>query len=138
MSKTPARADVVPACLSFLAIYNPTLSDSDESLHDQIVYYYSKDQSSRKERRPYAGTEADSRDELNEKLRQVGLAQGMVQFAQGFSSGEAVDAIETEKSRIIVHNLEGAWWFLAVGALTYVIILNFLMTFLVNRPYANP
>ena len=125
----------MPACLSFLAIYNPSLSASDESVHDQIVYYYSKDQHLRKERKSNGSSQAeDSRDELNEKLRQVGLAQGMVQFARSvasclgddremlipsyrdFASGEAVDAIETEQSRIILHNLESGWWLLAVGA----------------------
>ena len=115
MSKTPTRADLEPACLSFMAIYNPSLSNSDESLHDQIVYYYAKDQHPRKGRSSKAGTEAEeSQDELNEKLRQVGLAQGMVQFARDFASGEAVNGIETEKSRIILHNLEGNWWLLAV------------------------
>lgn len=120
MSKTPARADVVPACLSFLAIYNPTLSDSDETVNQQIVYYYTKVQHLRGERKVPGSTEAnDSHDELNEKLRQVGLAQGMVQFAQDFSRGEAVDAIETEKSRIILHNLEDSWWLLAVSTPTH-------------------
>lgn len=33
---------------------------------------------------------------------------------RGFSNGEAVDAIETEKSRIILHELEPGWWILAV------------------------
>ena len=29
---------VVPAQLSFLAIYNPALGDSDETFHKQIVF----------------------------------------------------------------------------------------------------
>ena len=33
---------VVPAQLSFLAIYNPALGDSDETFHKQIVFYYSR------------------------------------------------------------------------------------------------
>ena len=69
----------------------------------------------RKSRKSHGVAQAEeSRDELNEKLRQVGLAQGMVQFARDFASGEAVDAIATEKSRIVLHNLEGTWWLLAV------------------------
>lgn len=31
-----------------------------------------------------------------------------------FSNGKAVDSIETEKSRIILHELETGWWLLAV------------------------
>ena len=115
MSGTRLSADVVPACLSFLAIYNPSLSNSDENVRDQIVYYYKKDQQSWKERKSNDGPGAEeNQDELNEKLRQVGLAQGMVQFGRDFAGGDAVDAIETEKSRIVVHNLEGNWWLLAV------------------------
>lgn len=56
-----------------------------------------------------------SREEENEKLRQVGLAQGMVDFAKSFADGRPVDSIETEKSRVVVHELEKGWWILAVG-----------------------
>ena len=40
---------------------------------------------------------------------------------RNFSNGKAVDSIETEKSRIILHELEPNWWILAVG--TSVILL---------------
>ena len=33
---------------------------------------------------------------------------------RNFSNGKAVDAIETEKSRVILHELEPDWWILAV------------------------
>lgn len=33
---------------------------------------------------------------------------------RGFSNGSPIDAIETEKSRIILHELEPGWWILAV------------------------
>lgn len=32
-----------------------------------------------------------------------------------FSDGQAVDSVETEKSRIVIHELEKGWWILAVG-----------------------
>lgn len=35
-------------------------------------------------------------------------------MSRSFSNGEAVDSIETEKSRIILHELEAGWWILAV------------------------
>lgn len=83
MSRTASRAGVVPACLSFFAIYNPTLSKSDDTLHDQIVYYYSKEIHERKEREGSDDAETvESQDELNKRQRQIGLAQGMVQFAR--------------------------------------------------------
>lgn len=34
--------------------------------------------------------------------------------ARSFSNDQPVDSIDTEKSRIIVHELEKGWWILAV------------------------
>ncbi|KAF9693849.1 hypothetical protein EKO04_008480 [Ascochyta lentis] len=110
---------VVPAQLSFLAIYNPSLGDSDETFHQQIVFYYAKAAKARA-KLGNGDTQAakDLREAENEKLRQVGLAQGMVGFARSFSTGETVDSIETEKSRIVLHELERGWWILASIDLT--------------------
>ncbi|KAH7355606.1 hypothetical protein BKA66DRAFT_430014 [Pyrenochaeta sp. MPI-SDFR-AT-0127] len=113
MSST-AIAKVVPAQLSFLAIYNPSLGTTDESFHQQIVFYYSKAAKTRsKLSHGDKQKEEQLREEENEKLRQVGLAQGMVGFAKSFSNGEAVDSVETHKSRIVLHELEAGWWILA-------------------------
>ncbi|KAF2471597.1 uncharacterized protein BDR25DRAFT_303102 [Lindgomyces ingoldianus] len=83
MSSASAIPKVVPAQLSFLAIYNPSLGGSDETFHDQIVFYYSKAAKTRSKvdgrNRP---AERELREQENEKLRQVGLAQGMVDFAR--------------------------------------------------------
>lgn len=104
----PAKA--VPAQLAFLAIFNPSLGTTDETLDDQIVYYTSK------ESRQKGGRKEDlSNEDRNERLRQIGLAQGMVDFGKNFSEGRSVDTIETEKSRIILYELEVGWWILAVG-----------------------
>jgi hypothetical protein len=74
---------VVPAQLSFLAIYSPSLGDSDETFHKQIVFYYAKAAKKREKlSNGDAQAEKDLREEENEKLRQVGLAQGMVGFAR--------------------------------------------------------
>lgn len=82
MSST-AIPRVVPAHLSFLAIYNPDLGRSDETFHNQVVFYHSK---AAKARSRLHGRDAKAEHELreqeNEKLRQVGLAQGMVNFAR--------------------------------------------------------
>lgn len=77
-------ASVIPAQLSFLAIYNPLLGPTDETLSDQIVFYTSR--SSRLGR--ISATEdkdESSKDEWNDRLRQIGLAQGMVGFAKWVS-----------------------------------------------------
>ena len=75
---------VVPAQLAFLAIYNPTLGSTDETIEDQIVFYTSRSD----HLRHIEGAEADednarsAEDGRNERQRQIGLAQGMVNFAR--------------------------------------------------------
>ena len=76
-------AGVVPASLSFLAIYNPSLSKSDDTFHEQIVYYYSKTKIARRSGKANRNSDGeDTKEEKNEKERQIGLAQGMVEFAK--------------------------------------------------------
>lgn len=80
---------VVPAQLGFLTIYNPSLGTTDETLQDQIVFYYS---SSQQTSRSSNGASAlltspapeqhSNKDDTNERLRKIGLAQGMVNFAK--------------------------------------------------------
>lgn len=74
---------VVPAQLSFLGIYNPSLGNTDETFRNQVVFYYSKAAKARpKGDGKDANHDRELREEENEKLRQIGLAQGMVNFAR--------------------------------------------------------
>ncbi|KEF56462.1 uncharacterized protein A1O9_08043 [Exophiala aquamarina CBS 119918] len=129
---------VVPARLSYLAIYNPSLGPTDETVSDQIVFYYSQRHEAELERRRCekhdakneandasvqkvrqdsdAATENDP--EQNERLRQVGLAQGMMDFVKNFSNGVPLESIESEKSRVVLKELEPQWWILASIELT--------------------
>ena len=76
---------IFPACLAFLTIYNPALSVNDENLHDQIVYYHSGSSESQAGRKDPDDVRPETRhEELNERLRQIGLAQGMIEFAKCF------------------------------------------------------
>ncbi|KAK4551972.1 hypothetical protein LTR86_010764 [Recurvomyces mirabilis] len=112
---------VQPAQLSFLAIYNPALGPTDETFPDQLVFWYSRAAAKARAAARKSGRKDDEkvlREEENEKLRQIGLAQGMVDFAKSFSNGQPVDTIETEKSRIVLHELEEGWWALASVDLT--------------------
>ncbi|KAL1586813.1 hypothetical protein WHR41_04606 [Cladosporium halotolerans] len=118
-------SSVTPAQLSFLAIYNPTLGPTDETFADQLVFWYSRKttEARRAEKSGDAGSEAKrkaaEREDENERLRQIGLAQGMVGFAKTFSEGEQpVDSVETEKSRVVLRELERGWWILASIDLT--------------------
>jgi hypothetical protein len=75
--------EVRPAQLSFLAIYNPSLGRTDEAVRDQIVFYSSRAARLRKARKgAWADASVLHDDEENERLRQVGLAQGMVDFTK--------------------------------------------------------
>lgn len=109
---------IIPAQLGFLAIYNPSLGTTDSTVADQIVYYSSPESQERSRHRGSSRSKSKNeaaREESNFQLRQVGLAQGMVEFGKSFSDGRSVDTIETEKSRIILHELESGWWILAVS-----------------------
>jgi hypothetical protein len=83
----PATLDqdnsIIPARLSFLAIYNPSLGRTDDTFRDQVVFYHSRIAHERRR----TGQNDDEKDpvlqeEENEQLRQIGLAQGMINFAQ--------------------------------------------------------
>ncbi|KAF7536194.1 hypothetical protein G7054_g4723 [Neopestalotiopsis clavispora] len=123
----PGSNVVVPAQLGFLAIFNPSLGATDETIDDQIVYYASVSSQTQQLQNParkrHRGskarpTEALSQDERNERLRQIGLAQGMVEFGRGFAGGKPVDVIETQKARVVLRELEPGWWILASIDLT--------------------
>ncbi|KAI4732112.1 hypothetical protein E4T49_00208 [Aureobasidium sp. EXF-10728] len=105
-----------PAQLSFFSIYSPPLGPTDETFGDQVVFYYSR--AARDGRTKAKPTADETRLNENEKLRQIGLAQGMAGFARNFSDGEPIEAVETEKSRILMHELEKDWWVLASVDLT--------------------
>jgi len=83
MSAAERPPRIVPAQLAFLAIYNPSLGRTDETFRDQVVFYYSRGaREKRKGSAQDADYEREQREEENEKLRHIGLAQGMVGFAR--------------------------------------------------------
>ncbi|KAF8421941.1 hypothetical protein EV426DRAFT_699429 [Tirmania nivea] len=96
MSSPPSQLSITPASLFSLAIFNPALGPTDETVGNQIVFF-----TSREPQTP------------NERLRQVGLAQGVVEFAKGFNGSENLSQMETERSRIVLQEVEEGWWILA-------------------------
>jgi hypothetical protein len=83
MSAHPGQSgSVVPAQLSFLAIYNPSLGNTDDTLHDQIVFYWSRKNGATKRLGTHVDEGVEGAEERNEQLRRIGLAQGMVEFAR--------------------------------------------------------
>ncbi|KAI4275838.1 MAG: hypothetical protein LQ337_002889 [Flavoplaca oasis] len=124
MSNSAEKPEVVPAALALLAIYNPSLSQNDDTVGEQIVYYYTKSNAHGLHRRKSHTPNVVDQEQKNEELRQIGLAQGMVQFARTFSGGEAVDSIQTNKSRVLLRELETGWWLLASVDLTRIITMS--------------
>jgi hypothetical protein len=55
----------VPPSLSYFCVYNPSFGGTDDSQGDQILYYTSK-----------------RTVPMDVKIRQVGLAQGLVNFTR--------------------------------------------------------
>ena len=89
MSSSNSQRGVVPAQLAYLTIYNPAFGDTDETAYEQIFYYYSREESQRQETQRASGGQNDTgakppseEEDKNERLRQVGLARGMVEFAK--------------------------------------------------------
>lgn len=81
---------VTPAQLAFLTIYNPALGQSDETLDEQMVYYYP---AKHRQLENVSGGRSEEleNEEKNKRLRQIGLAQGMVEFAKSAFLGDPVD-----------------------------------------------
>ncbi|KIX95578.1 uncharacterized protein Z520_08698 [Fonsecaea multimorphosa CBS 102226] len=135
---------VIPAHLSYFAIYNPSLGPTDETLRDQILFYYSHDlevereqpakgkpaadgkrhASSEQENQPNGNQKKEEGAGENHRLRQVGLAQGMVNFVKNFSHGVPLESMDTEKSRIVLKEVEPQWWILAAIRLTQLPVVS--------------
>ncbi|CAG8309522.1 unnamed protein product [Penicillium salamii] len=114
---TGSDHEVIPAQVSYLAIYNPTLGPTDETIADQVVYYTSQ-ATHEQESAGYTADIEESKDLQNERLRQIGLAQGLVNFASNFSDGKSLEYVETDKSRVVLLELEKNWWIVASIDLT--------------------
>ena len=120
-ASSSAPSAIVPARLSFFAIYNPDLGRTDDTFRDQVVFWWSRAAQERKRDKDGSRNAAKlAEDEENETLRQIGLAQGMVDFAKSFANNQPADSIDTEKSRIVLHELENDWWVLASIQLTKI------------------
>jgi hypothetical protein len=120
-SSTPKLAATASApFLSSVYIYNPSLGQTDATVHEQLVFSHpislvdgqSKD------------TEAAATAELDRQLRAIGLAQGIVQFARAFSPEAPVMEVRTQKGFAVPLEVEKGWWMLAVIAVVAVQILT--------------
>jgi hypothetical protein len=92
--------------LSSLYIYNPSLSQADDSIDKQLVFHYSPS---------IPSTPASSAaKESDKRLRAIGLAQGIVEFARAFSPESLVQVVRTQNGFSVPVEVEKSWWMLAV------------------------
>lgn len=90
----------VEPSLDYFCIYNPDLGKDESTLENQIVFYY--------------GLDEDAKD-VGKQLRQIGLAQGMIEFARGFADDQPVSHVETAGSTLIFRKVEEPnWWVCAL------------------------
>lgn len=82
MTSNTWQSNIVPAQLSYLAIYNPALGPTDETFDQQLVFYWSRAVAEAKAAQRKGSKAQDETEQSNEQLRQIGLAQGLVDFAR--------------------------------------------------------
>ncbi|ANB14299.1 Vacuolar fusion protein CCZ1 [Sugiyamaella lignohabitans] len=77
--------------LEYLCIYNPDLDTSGSQLEKQVLYYYG---------------EPGSDCSINQQVRHIGLAQGVVALTNEFSSGRPLSTMEASNSRVVVKQVD--------------------------------
>ncbi|KAI7894332.1 uncharacterized protein EV154DRAFT_415441 [Mucor mucedo] len=79
--------------LSYFCVYNPSLGQSEENTKDQILYYTAK-----------KVVPADV------KMKQIGLAQALVNFTSTFSPSHPTQNVHSQKNRMIFLQPEPGFW----------------------------
>ncbi|KAI8375871.1 hypothetical protein BD560DRAFT_392146 [Blakeslea trispora] len=79
--------------LSYFCVYNTTLGQSEENTKDQILYYTAK-----------TTVPADV------KMKQIGLAQALVNFTSTFSTGHVSQHVHSQKNRMVFFQPEPNFW----------------------------
>ncbi|KAG2222752.1 hypothetical protein INT45_013116 [Circinella minor] len=82
-----------PPTLSYFCVYNPSLAQSEENTKDQILYYTAK-----------KVVPADV------KMKQVGLAQALVNFSSAFSPSHPAQNVHSQKNRLVFYQPEPGFW----------------------------
>jgi First Longin domain of INTU, CCZ1 and HPS4 len=95
------------------------LGQTDVTVHEQLVFSHPTN----------PVVDGQSKDtaavaELDRRLRAIGLAQGIVQFARAFSPEAPVMEVRTQKGFTVPLEVEKGWWMLAVIAVVAVQILT--------------
>ncbi|CAG8553954.1 6820_t:CDS:10 [Funneliformis mosseae] len=83
----------VPPSLSYFCVYNPSFGPTEETQKDQLLYYTSK-----------------NTVPMDVKMRQVGLAQGLINFTRVFSPSKPCENVHTQKNRLVIYEPEPDYW----------------------------
>ncbi|KAI9362326.1 hypothetical protein BD770DRAFT_418570 [Pilaira anomala] len=79
--------------LSYFCVYNPSLGQTEETTKDQILYYTAK-----------KVVPADV------KMKQIGLAQALVNFTSTFSPSQPTQNVHSQKNRMVFLQPEPGFW----------------------------
>ncbi|KAF8927496.1 vacuolar fusion protein ccz1 [Haplosporangium gracile] len=94
---TPASSGngltTTPASLNYFCIYNPDFGPTDETQHEQLLYYVARKTVS-----------------IDVKMRNIGLAQGLVNFARIFSPTAPCENVHSQKNRLVFYEAEPGYW----------------------------
>ncbi|KAI8350586.1 hypothetical protein EDC96DRAFT_519288 [Choanephora cucurbitarum] len=90
---SPTRLGNSSPILSYFCVYNPSLGQSEENTKDQILYYTAK-----------KAVPADV------KMKQIGLAQALVNFTSTFSTGHSSQNVHSQKNRMVFLQPEPNFW----------------------------
>ncbi|KAG9069798.1 vacuolar fusion protein ccz1 [Linnemannia hyalina] len=84
---------ITPASLNYFCIYNPDFGPTDETQHEQLLYYVARKTVS-----------------IDAKMRNIGLAQGLVNFARIFSPTVPCENVHSQKNRLVFYEAEPGYW----------------------------
>ncbi|OAQ29057.1 hypothetical protein K457DRAFT_522595 [Linnemannia elongata AG-77] len=84
---------MTPASLNYFCIYNPDFGPTDETQHEQLLYYVARKTVS-----------------VDAKMRNIGLAQGLVNFARIFSPTAPCENVHSQKNRLVFYEAEPGYW----------------------------
>ncbi|KAG0199244.1 Vacuolar fusion protein CCZ1 B [Mortierella sp. GBA30] len=82
-----------PATLGYFCVYNPDFGPTDETQHEQLLYYVARKTVS-----------------IDAKMRNIGLAQGLVNFARIFSPTAPCENVHSQKNRLVFYEAEPGYW----------------------------
>ncbi|KAI8594705.1 hypothetical protein EDD21DRAFT_393092 [Dissophora ornata] len=92
-SSSSSSPSNTPATLGYFCVYNPDFGPTDETQHEQLLYYMARKTVS-----------------IDVKMRNIGLAQGLVNFSRIFSPTAPCENVHSQKNRLVFYEAEPGYW----------------------------